>query len=119
MDRNATISEIRELELSLHRLDVRTSRERVEQLLADDFTEFGRSGRIYDKRMIVDLLAQETSDTPPAVAEFEARFLSEAIVLVTYRAIRAAEQTLRCSIWRRESAGWRMTFHQGTPIPGA
>jgi hypothetical protein len=25
--------------------------------------------------------------------------------------------SLRSSIWRSTGAGWRMTFHQGTPLP--
>jgi hypothetical protein len=117
-DQHATIAKLRELELSLHRPDVRASRERVGQLLTDDFVEFGRSGTVYDKSLLLDLLARENgSAQPPPVSEFAVRFLAPDVALVTYRALAPKRETLRSSIWRREGSGWRMTFHQGTAVP--
>lgn len=119
-EQQTTIAKIRELELSLHRPEVRASRERVGRLLADDFMEFGSSGRVYDKRTIIDVLAQETGETPPPAAEdFAVRFLSDTIALATYRTLRPTRQILRCSVWRQDAEGWRMIFHQGTPTNGA
>lgn len=120
MDQQAATAEIRQLELSLHRADVRGSRERVDQLLADDFMEFGKSGSVYDKCLLIEVLAQERGGSPQlSVEDFAVRFLSETIALATYRATAPSRRTLRSSIWRHESSGWRMTFHQGTPIPPA
>jgi hypothetical protein len=121
MDHAKNVALIRELELSLHRESVRASREKLDQLLADDFVEFGSSGRIYDRQQIVDALLHEEvgRSEPPAVHDFVVRFLSDEVALATYRAVRreagATFETLRCSIWRFAGASWRIAFHQGTP----
>ena len=118
MDQAAAISTLRELELSLHRAEIRSSRERAAQLLADDFVEFGRSGTVYDKNLLLDLLAQERgASPPPPVADFAVRFLAPTVALVTYRTLAPKRETLRSSIWRLEGSRWCMTFHQGTAIP--
>jgi hypothetical protein len=44
----------RDLETSLHRRSVRNSPDAVAALLTDDFVEFGRSGRVYDKLRTVE-----------------------------------------------------------------
>jgi hypothetical protein len=45
---------LRELEERLLASDVRSSREDVSDLLADDFVEFGRSGRVYDRQQTIE-----------------------------------------------------------------
>jgi hypothetical protein len=47
---------LRDLEEQLLKPEVRTSRDRVGYLLADDFIEFGSSGRIFDKRGVIEAL---------------------------------------------------------------
>jgi hypothetical protein len=95
-------------------------------LLADEFIEFGSSGRIFDRRSVIDWLPQEqrhpeAQSTQWTITEFSARRLAPGVVLVTYRlAIRrdaSAEETysLRSSIWRSIGSKWQMIFHQGTP----
>jgi hypothetical protein len=117
-DLEATIAELRELELSLHKADIRASRERVAAALTDDFLEFGRSGAVYDKALLLDLLAQEGgSAPPPPVSDFNVRLLAPGVALVTYRTLAPKRETLRSSIWRREGTHWRMAFHQGTVVP--
>jgi hypothetical protein len=49
--------------------------------------------------------------------------LAEGVVLVTYRSVRTdlesgkVLQARRSSIWILRADGWKMRFHQGTPIP--
>ncbi len=114
------------LETSLHRPDTRMSPQQVSDLLADEFFEFGKSGRVYNKQITVDALASEGSSGTtivPQVADFSVTSLSSDVVLVTYRSIRVADETsksfetLRSSIWKLGSGRWQMVFHQGTPIP--
>lgn len=104
----------RALETSLQRRAVRNSPEAVAALLTDDFIEFGKSGRVYDKRRTVELLRGDDSDLVPEVRDFEMRVLAQDVVLVTYRSGRGDLFTLRSSIWLRSGGKWRMTFHQGT-----
>ena len=116
MDQAAIAANLRDLELSLHRADVRRSRELVAELLADDFVEFGSSGLVYDKVMIVELLARDQHNVPPpTVTDLVVRLLSPEVALVTYRAVAPARETLRSSLWLLSRGQWRMTFHQGTP----
>ena len=114
------------LEQQLHRPEFRTSRQTVSALLAEDFIEFGSSGRVYDKSITVEALAEEAvSDTSPVpeVYDFTVKPISSDAVLVTYRSHRQptatsdGRQTLRSSIWKMLDGHWQMLFHQGTVIP--
>jgi hypothetical protein len=114
-------SQLRRLEQSLLDSAVRHDGDRLRQLLADDFLEFGSSGRIWTRKSIIDLLASETNFRPPAIEEFQCTWLSDKVALVTYRTVRtdpkSGEQvcsSLRSSIWTRQEGEWRMRFHQGT-----
>lgn len=109
-----------ELETSLHKRRVRNSPEAVSKLLADEFTEFGSSGRIFDKRAIIESLRHEAREQQIAVEEFTLRKLAPSVVLLTYRSKLAGPQlpgTLRSSIWKLMGGRWQMVFHQGTRIP--
>jgi len=107
----------KELETSLHRRSIRNSPPAVSALLDDDFVEFGKSGRVYDKRLTVELLRDDDSDFMPEVRNFEIRPLSADVMLVTYRSGRGDMFDLRSSVWRLSGGKWRMTFHQGTAAP--
>jgi hypothetical protein len=45
------------------------------------------------------------------------RVLPDGLVLLTYRSTTAQRSALRSSLWRRETSGWRVLFHQGTVLP--
>ena len=120
---NSQIVIIRQLEERLLQPHVRQAAGDVAELLADDFMEFGSSGRIFTKPQIIESLQQE-SPTRLALREFRARTLAPGVVLVTYRAVRQGESeeklaySLRSSIWRWSEGRWQMMFHQGTPSQG-
>jgi hypothetical protein len=122
MEENRPLAElIRQLEERLLQADVRRSTTDVGDLLADDFVEFGSSGRIFDKPATMAALQYE-SPTEIALVDYRARVLAPDVVLVTYRAVRSAStlaastQSLRSSIWRKLDARWQLVFHQGTPL---
>ena len=113
---------IRHLEERLLKSDVRNFPAQVAELLADDFVEFGASGRMFNRDQVVESLRDE----PPAEREltnFRTRDLAPGVVLVTYRVARRGapggtpESSLRSSIWKLSDGKWRMLFHQGTPSP--
>ena len=112
--------ELRKLEESLLDLAVRRSGDRLREMLAEDFLEFGSSGRVWTRKTIIDLLAREKRFVPPAIVDFDCRLLSREVALVTYRTVRTDAETgehlesLRSSLWTRETGVWRMRFHQGT-----
>ena len=95
----------------------RKDRAAVSSLLAEDFREFGTSGREWSREAILDLLATEPSRPTPEVEDFRIQPLAADAVLVTYRTIRPEIQANRSSIWIQSPSGWQVLFHQGTKVP--
>jgi ribonuclease HI len=99
---------------------VRRNRAQVEAYLAQDFQEFSSSGRVWDRQTIVESLATEVY-TPPTAEQMRCTRITAEVALVTYRTVRidsssgTRTETLRSSLWIKESAQWRIRFHQGTP----
>lgn len=122
LNAEALLSVLRRLEEELLAPETRSSPDKLADLLADDFIEFGRSGHVYDKRQTIEALAGEAGG-PEAAALTAARFhvneLAEGVVLLTYRSARheagSATHSLRSSIWAWREGRWQMVFHQGTP----
>ena len=116
---DAIAPELRRLELMLLDPDVRRDSRQVEKLLAEDFLEFGSSGRIWTRDATLASLATEDY-IPPAIEEFACRVLAADVVHATYRSVRrstdgeAESEVLRSSIWVRKDGEWKMIFHQGT-----
>ncbi|MHB8544405.1 MAG: nuclear transport factor 2 family protein [Leptospirales bacterium] len=97
--------------------------ESVERLLADDFLEIGASGRIYDKKKVLqELLVKPSAHC--SMMDFSMRPLTRDVVLVTYRTMRqeptqnSPVYSLRSSIWKHIDDRWQMVFHQGTLANG-
>jgi hypothetical protein len=114
---------IEQLEKELLQPEVRRSPDKLDRLLADDFLEFGASGKSYTKQDVLRLLPQ-SDGTEYQATGFEARQIGSDVVLLTYRtAVRDRHTgrttwTLRSSLWRRRDDGWQLVFHQGTPEAG-
>ncbi|GLQ87497.1 nuclear transport factor 2 family protein [Dyella flagellata] len=106
-------------ELDLLQPEIRHS-DAVARLLADDFIEFGSSGRVFTKADIIALLQAE-SPLKLAASQFETRMLAADVALLTYRVRRCSQPpvlSLRSSLWQKRGETWQMVFHQGTLIPG-
>jgi hypothetical protein len=93
----------------------------LNNLLTDDFREFGSSGLIYTKQDILNRLPAETNKTEYIVSNFEIKILSEDVVVTNFKTEKVINDTekatsLRTSIWRKEKGTWKMFFHQGTLI---
>jgi hypothetical protein len=100
-----------ELEQRLARVGGKVSAEEAAALIADDFVEFGASGKVWSREEVVAAISQwPASDRK--LENFSVRELSAAVCLVTYR----ADSSLRSSIWRRIGDRWQMIFHQGTAL---
>ena len=112
---------IYDLELSLLNPEIRSSTEKLEKLLADDFMEFGSSGLVYFKPDALQNLTTSTNKVVFVVSDFKTKELSENFVLTTFKTERTVNDTdvvvsLRSSIWKKTNDNWQMFFHQGTPI---
>jgi hypothetical protein len=115
--------ELRNLEERLLDPAVRKDSKQVATLLADDFVEFGSSGRRFDKAQILECLRNEVPLEESRLSTFLAKPLCLTVFLVTYRATVAdasgtsRRQSWRCSIWIKRDGRWQLQFHQGTNIP--
>jgi hypothetical protein len=96
------LQELTKLEEGLWTAEFRFDRARMEAMLADDFMEFGRSGRIYSRAQCLDDPDGATGIVLP-LPDFKARYLSADIVQITYKSIVTygdeVEHANRSSIW--------------------
>lgn len=112
---------IYELELSLLKPEVRSSRNKLEELLTDDFIEFGSSGNKYTKQDILERLPNATEKVEYLVSDFTVDTPSENIAIATFKTEKTTNGkekvvSLRSSHWRKTDGHWQIFFHQGTPI---
>ena len=112
---------VERLEESLWREETRFDVRRMEGLLAADFFEFGRSGRLYRREETL-AIPRGPIDAALPLADFKARLLTAGPrprhlhQCVTYDGV--VLRARRSSIWSRHASGWVLRFHQGTPTPG-
>ena len=116
--RTADIESLRLLEESLWVAETRYDQAYMDKVLAPDFFEIGRSGRVYQREEVIN------SPRRPIYAEiplpgFSVRLLSKDLAQVTYNSHAVFDDTIelgrRSSIWTRSRDGWILRFHQGTP----
>jgi hypothetical protein len=102
---------LKTLEQALLCNSTRRNAEQVSSLLAEQFREFGSSGRVYSKQEVM-----------LSLVNFEMLLLLPDVALVTYQSLKEQDgippnMALRSSIWIRQGEAWRMIFHQGTKLP--
>ena len=117
------IEMLRQYEEAMWREETRFDTSYMECRLAQDFVEFGRSGRIYDRAASLAASPQAIGARLP-LAAFSVRALSDTLAQVTYDSCvtLGGDKTLyahRSSLWSREADGWKLRFHQGTPFEPA
>jgi hypothetical protein len=95
---------------------VRSSADRIAQLLHPEFTEIGASGRLYTRPEIIAHLVEEPreSQEPIEVTDMAARLLAPGVVHLTYATRKGDRRARRSSLWCSTDDGWRLYFHQGT-----
>ncbi len=112
-------AQLRELEESHLRPEVRSSPEALRSLLADDFFEIGSSGRVWNRDQIIEAVPRMNTFTA-SIERFAVQPLAPGVALTTYRLVTTSgdartTHTLRSSIWVHREGRWRLFFHQGTP----
>ena len=111
--------ELHGLEMELLDPEVRGDPQRLRMLLTDDFVEFGSSGRVYQKQMLIEMMAKE-QHAPVLIRDFAVRRLGAETALVTYRSVgQSGQEARRSSVWTRDDSEWKLAFHQGTRIPNS
>ncbi len=109
---------LQRLEEELWREDTRFDIEYMTKIMAPDFIEFGRSGRIYRREDSLSARRQPINAVLP-LPDFSARLLHPDVAQVTYNGAVTYDGVVlharRSSIWSRTPDGWVLRFHQGTP----
>jgi ribonuclease HI len=105
-------AEIYELESELLNPATRANRDRLHELLHDDFVEVGKSGRQWDKQSCIEMLLAETESTTQEITSFilESLHADGSIVMAHW----TMPGVRRVSVWVFESTHWQMRYHQGT-----
>lgn len=93
----------------------------VDAWLAEEFREFGQSGRVYHREQVLSAIRARH---PQGTGQFEVLrmdLVAEDVVLLTYLsngersdASSAGRVALRSSLWCRRHGAWQLVFHQGT-----
>ncbi|MEU0405955.1 nuclear transport factor 2 family protein [Streptomyces sp. NPDC006197] len=120
---NSCVAEVIERELQLLSPAVRSSRALADRFFDPEFVEVGASGRRWDRRSMVSALPDmqgATDDGPQYVPTgMTGTVLAPGIVHLTFETVLDGRRARRSSIWRKldEESGWRMYYHQATPVP--
>ena len=108
------------LEEELWRAETRFDLKRMNEVIAADFFEFGRSGRIYKREDTLAAPPRRLIDAVFPLSDFRARLLDQEVAQVTYNSAvtydGVVQYSRRSSIWSRSPNGWVLRFHQGTPF---
>jgi hypothetical protein len=116
---NDDVELLRKLEEELWREETRFDQPRMDEVIAEDFFEFGRSGRVYRREDTLAIPRHPIHAALP-LPGFNARLLGRDVAQVTYNSAVTYDGVVyharRSSIWSRTGAGWILRFHQGTPF---
>ena len=101
------------LERSLLTDEVRSDPAAVAALLHPQWSEVGRSGRLWSREEILDEIGPLPEEvTLDVIACMPA---AQDALLLTWRSVTDTGSTLRSSLWVRDKGHWQQLFHQGTP----
>ncbi|MEU8761450.1 DUF4440 domain-containing protein [Streptomyces sp. NPDC048659] len=102
---------------------VRRTRDEARRLFDPEFVEVGASGRRWTYEEMLAELPELEGGLPDGSrfepSELRGVLLAPDLVHVTYETLIDGRRARRSSIWRKGAgdAGWRMYYHQGTPVP--
>ncbi len=90
----------------------------MDDLLVEDFFEFGRFGRTYGRDDVLSASMQEIDIDLP-LKDFQIHPVGDGVVLVTYISeVQYEEFEIgnRSSLWVQVDGDWKLRFHQGTAV---
>lgn len=101
-------------------LETRFDREWIDKILHPEFSEVGMSGSTYTRSEVVDTALSDLRARLPH-EDYRLNLIDEDVALVRYISHDTHDGTERhahrTSLWVNTNEGWRLRFHQGTPLP--
>lgn len=122
---DAALATVEELEQELQTPECRADRQRLEALLAPNFTEVGASGRVWSRDEALDHMVAQPEAGAIDVVKPQLTAIDDNVVLVRWlepgtgpepgTGSEPSTGTQRSSLWCRNTEGdWQIVFHQGT-----
>ena len=111
--------ELKARELLLHRPVSATTRRDVENMMEPDCWEVAASGRVYDRKSMLDEVERRFANPDEErweTNDFRCQEIATDNYLLTYWLAQKNRVTRRATIWRRTAGGWKIFYHQGTII---
>ena len=90
--------------------------ENLNNRIHDDFIEFGKSGKVFNKDSIIEYLINLDDDRDIEIESFEINIMKKDFLVVNYISDEKEidKRAVRTSIWINENENWKLYFHQGT-----
>ena len=88
----------------------------MNELLADEFTEYGSSGKVFHKS---DILSSLDTGAEYILSNFTFSDLAQGVTIVKYKSIASGQAALRSSIWVQNNGAWQLMHHQATVAQNA
>jgi ribonuclease HI len=112
-----TVLTLQALEESMWRSETRFDGTYMNAVLHPDFTEVGRSGRVFTRDEVLGMPPVDIAVEIPR-ATFSATEVSPGVALVSYETV--PRESLhgaahRGSVWVLDGSRWLLRYHQGTP----
>ncbi len=103
-----------ELEKSLFKHEYMSDVTYLDEIIDDNFTEVGKSGKKYNKKDVINNLSITKEDRNITIYNFTCEKLSEDIYLIHYITKSNEDNIYRTSIWRKECERVKIVFHQAS-----
>lgn len=113
------LEQLKQLEPLIYSANDGKARAHFENLLVSDFWETGASGKIYDRDFVLDTLEERNKQPREELwiaFDFNVRQIEENHFLFTYSLQQPTRLSRRATLWQRTPEGWKMVYHQGTPV---
>ena len=114
------LKELSTREPIFHRREFGTSRADLERMTDDAFWQIGASGKIYQRGYAIETSLERYARGPEPhdwpCRDFTLTPLAEELYLLSYILEEPKRVTRHSTVWRRASEGWKIVFHQGTPL---
>ena len=101
---------ILELEKSLFKYDYMSNKEYLNNIIADNYKELGKSGILFNKDDVVNYLLSQQQDRDIEIYNFSGEELMPDLWIVHYITLSDNKKIYRTSIWKHN----KIIFHQAS-----
>jgi len=108
-------NELLSLETNLTLAEFRHNEKWLNEIISDNFTEIGSSGKSYNKKEVIKALLNSESSYYN-ISEFNVIEIADNTCLATFTTTNNSNVVKRSSIWVNKENNWQIVFHQGTKV---